>query len=250
MDRAVLDQLFADPLGEVNRDGESHALVPAVVRGDRGVDSDHLAVEVDQRPAAIAGIDRGIGLDVIFTVDADSASGGADDAGSDRALQPERLAEGQHPIANLHGAAVAELGDGQGFFALDVNQGQVAGRIGLDVEPLELAAIGQSHHDLSAAADDVVVGEDHAAGIDDDSRTDGHSTVLGRFRRRAARKLVKEPPQIGIVLEQISERHLLGAKGHLLLVAFGACFCSVVALASAGMFITITTEGKARFAAL
>ena len=48
--------------GDVDRDGEADALAAA---GDGGVDADDLAARVEQRAAAVAGVDRGVGLDEV-----------------------------------------------------------------------------------------------------------------------------------------------------------------------------------------
>ena len=48
--------------GDVDRDGEADALA---VAGDRGVDADDLAARVEQRAAAVAGVDRRVGLDEV-----------------------------------------------------------------------------------------------------------------------------------------------------------------------------------------
>ena len=49
-------------LGDVDRDREADA---GRVAGDRGVDADDRAVGVEQRAAAVAGVDRGVGLDEV-----------------------------------------------------------------------------------------------------------------------------------------------------------------------------------------
>ena len=52
-------QLVDQRLGRVDGDGEADVLGLA---GDRGVDADDLALHVEQRPAGVAGVDRGVGL--------------------------------------------------------------------------------------------------------------------------------------------------------------------------------------------
>src|ERR1700674_382940 len=54
--RAQLEELLVDRL---DRDGEADALCPLQ---HQGVDADHLTVLPDQRAAAVAGIDRCVGL--------------------------------------------------------------------------------------------------------------------------------------------------------------------------------------------
>ena len=87
------------------------ALVAAALRRDHGVDPDHFAADVEQRTAAVARIDGGVGLQEILVhvhVQA-GASLGADDAMRDGAGQPERGADRQHAIADLHRVGVAEF---------------------------------------------------------------------------------------------------------------------------------------------
>ena len=99
----LLDQALHDGLGHVDGDGEADAHVAAGAAGDGGVDADDLAVRVDQRAAAVAGVDGGVGLDEVLVVgDADvGAALGADDAGGDGLVEAERIADGEHPLADL-----------------------------------------------------------------------------------------------------------------------------------------------------
>ena len=81
MNRAVLDQGSLDVLDEVRGDGQADALETAAAALDRRVDADHLAVHVDERPAAVAGIDGRVGLQEVFVhVHVQIAALGADDA--------------------------------------------------------------------------------------------------------------------------------------------------------------------------
>jgi hypothetical protein len=77
-----------DLLGLVDGDGEAEALAAGV---DGGVDGDDLALEVEQRAAARAGGDRGVGLqevDVAVGVEAEAAAAlGRDDAGAGGLLE-------------------------------------------------------------------------------------------------------------------------------------------------------------------
>src|SRR5208282_2395104 len=129
--------------------------------------ADYVAVEIHQRPAAVAGIDRGIRLDEILAVgNADPAILRTDDAGRDRAFQSERLAEGQHPIADLDLAAVAKPGGRKGACTFDAQNGQIGFRVGFDIDGLELPDILQPDHDLAVACNDVPVCEYDSCRID------------------------------------------------------------------------------------
>ena len=78
----------------VNRDREAD---PLRAVHDRAVDADQLAQDVDQRAAAVAGIDQRAGLDeagvmdgVVAGADGDLAVQRRDDAGGDGVLEAER----------------------------------------------------------------------------------------------------------------------------------------------------------------
>src|SRR3954462_3092197 len=84
----------------VRRHREADADVPAPRPAglDLRVDADHARVAVEQRAARVAGVDRGIGLDGARDGEpvrrVDLAPEGGDDAGGERALEAERVADG------------------------------------------------------------------------------------------------------------------------------------------------------------
>ncbi|HEU4547661.1 MAG TPA: ATP-binding protein [Microlunatus sp.] len=63
--------------------------------------------EIDQRSAGVAGIDRGIGLDHLPTIQ------GTDHAGGDGAVEAERRADGDHRLADSQALADPEARGGQ-----------------------------------------------------------------------------------------------------------------------------------------
>src|SRR6266404_3873833 len=63
MNAAVGDEVVGDTFRGVNGDGEADACSRSGGRIDRGVDSDHFAVRVDERAAGVAAIDGRVGLD-------------------------------------------------------------------------------------------------------------------------------------------------------------------------------------------
>src|SRR5438477_93052 len=77
---------------------DSHTDRPARRREDRGIDPDHLAFDVECRPAGIADIDRRVDLnEVVIGAFADIAPARRHDARGHRAAQSERIAHRQHP---------------------------------------------------------------------------------------------------------------------------------------------------------
>ena len=65
-------------------------------------------VHVEERPAGVAAVDRGVGLDEVVVAALQRAVARRDDAGGDREALAERVADGQHPVADLRRVAVAE----------------------------------------------------------------------------------------------------------------------------------------------
>ena len=65
---AAFKQLFGNRPGHVDRDRETDAHVTAAAAEDRGVDANHLAIEIDQRSTRITRIDRGICLDEVLVI--------------------------------------------------------------------------------------------------------------------------------------------------------------------------------------
>ena len=94
--------------------GKADALVRSAGAGDRRVQADHFAAQVEQRPAAVARIDRRVGLQEVLILHAVvaqpqiAAAFGADDAVGDGVAQAEGTAHGQHEIADLQLAGIAE----------------------------------------------------------------------------------------------------------------------------------------------
>ena len=68
---------------------------------DRGVDADHVAVDVEGRTAGIALVHRRVDLDeVVIGAGADVAAARRNDAGRDGAAEAERIADREHPVAD------------------------------------------------------------------------------------------------------------------------------------------------------
>jgi hypothetical protein len=139
----------------------------------RGVDADNPAVAVDQWAAGITRVQRRVGLD--HAVDqppgraAQAAAERADDAGRDRRLKPERIADRDDQLADAQPRRAAEFGIGQpaGGKAQDCQIGRriVADRCGFD-----LAAVGHRGGEPARAGDDMVVGQEITVRGEDDPK--------------------------------------------------------------------------------
>ena len=165
------DQLLADFVGEIDRDGETEPAIHAI---DQRVHADDTAVDIAKRAAAVAGIDRGVGLDEI----GNRVTGGAeqiapafpaDHAASEGVIELEGRADGEGEFAYAQFVAVAHLHRGQ-IVRVDLDHGHVGFFIGADELGLKLAPVFQLHVDAIGTLDHVIVGEDVAVRFDDESR--------------------------------------------------------------------------------
>ena len=97
----LFDERDGDAPDAVDRNGVSVAAARA--GADRGGQPDHLSVEIDQRAARVAGVDVGVGQKIAALASCCAlrrpAGPAADDPGGDRLVEPQRAADGQHPLA-------------------------------------------------------------------------------------------------------------------------------------------------------
>ena len=110
----LVAQLVDDRHDQFAGRGEADADRAARGRDDGGADPYHLAIHVEDRAARVAWIDRRIELqEVVERTRAKIAATRRDDAGGDRPAEAERIAGGQHPVAHLDLAGIAERDGGQ-----------------------------------------------------------------------------------------------------------------------------------------
>src|SRR3954453_18149234 len=122
---ALLAQLRQRALDGVDRDGETDALAAAARGQDLRVDAEHAALLVEERPARVAVVDGGVGLDRARDAEAagervDRAVEARDDAGRERLRLVERGADRGHGLADEEARARAEL-DGREVEALRID---------------------------------------------------------------------------------------------------------------------------------
>ncbi len=175
-----LQDLGGGHLDLLDRDREADADVAALVggdlraeRGDRGVDPDHLALQVDQRATGVAGVDRGVGLHgvdvgvvVLALARGDRPVDRADDAGGHRGREAERRADRDHGLADPHLVGRADGGRLESLGLRHVEHGDVVDRAAADHGGLDVVAVLVDDLDravvLVGLGDHVVVGDDVA----------------------------------------------------------------------------------------
>src|SRR5215207_3516870 len=172
-DAPLADELRQDALGDVDGDGEADAhRAAAVGREDLRVDADHAPLRVEQRPAGVARVDRGVGLDgalddaAVARLDGPLEAG--DDAGRQRAVEAERVADGQNLLPDREAVAVGHRHDLQGLaHAGDLEDGEVGVRVAADDARRVGLVAAEADGDLVGALDDVEVGQDVPLVVDD-----------------------------------------------------------------------------------
>ena len=182
-DASVFSNLLVGVANDAAGDGEADTFVAAGFRVDEGVDADDVAVGVDERAAAVAGIDGGVGLDVDHrVVGIGLAEDGADEAHADGVFEAFGTAEGEDELAFLDFFVAADL-ESRKVGRFDFEDGEIDELAEADdTSGKDFAArfkrgcrlrAGRfrSEDDANAfgAFDDVIVGDDVAVGIDDDA---------------------------------------------------------------------------------
>ena len=112
---AVANQPRRDESRRVARDREAEALCR---HDDRGVDADDVAARVDQRPAGVAGVERGVGLNDVVDqppgLGAQRPAERADDARGDRMLKTVGVADGDRHLPDPHRRELPSVAQGSG----------------------------------------------------------------------------------------------------------------------------------------
>ena len=142
-------------------------------------DTDDFAEEIEQWPAAVAGIDLRGGLQIKIATDLTRL--GAEDALRDGALQTERAADGEHALTRGQRIRAADLDvlELRRVFVLDLQQREIGELVhGHDANLLvgasfELAVFLVINFDgnLRLAFDDVEVGDEKAVFVEEEPRT-------------------------------------------------------------------------------
>ena len=179
------EELVDHGADHVRGHGEADADIAAARRDDGGVDADQLALGVDQRAAGVAGVDGRVGLDEVLVAAArdPAAAERADDARGDGLAEAERVADGEHEVADLELRRSRRRAARSRFRARMRRRARSVPGSPPTSSACELAPVLQRDGDALGVLGHVVVGDDEAlARVDDDARARGQ-----RLARRAAR---------------------------------------------------------------
>ena len=168
------EDVLDDRHGSVDGDGEADVLCERGERAGR-VDPDQLPVDVDERPARVAGVDGRVRLDHVPQRHAPQgrelpAEPGDDPARHRRAAEPERVAERDRVVAQAQARGGPDL-DSMEIGRVHADDRQVALGSGAENPAGKLGVLPVGEHDRDAfgVLDDVVVREDGAVLVDDDA---------------------------------------------------------------------------------
>ena len=169
-DIALGDDLIHDILDLGAGNGEAQAFHAGVVGEGadlHGIDADDLTVAVDERPAGVAGIQGGIGLDqghgaavhVHVPVDGgDDAVGiGAPEGGA------QGITDGDHRVAHPQCGGISKLGGGQ-IVAVDAQHRQIRNVVTANQPGREAAVIGELHGNCVGILHHMGIGHDISVG--------------------------------------------------------------------------------------
>jgi hypothetical protein len=163
-------------LYEVRRYRKADAIGDCIGLGiDRGQcwDTNEFSLQIDQCPAAIAGIHGSIGLDGVGNCGSCrlryTAVEGAHDTPGGCLSDPQRIADCQHLLTHDEPGRVANLGDRHIGERLNAYHGQVIGGNRADQLGWLSVSVVQNGHDALFAADDMVIGYDVTLRVNNDS---------------------------------------------------------------------------------
>jgi hypothetical protein len=182
---AVLAQLRIRHRHQRARDREAETLVAAGVGEDERVDADELTGGVDERSAAVAGVDWRVGLDVDGRrIGVGLPSGRAHHAHRHRVLQALRAAECEHELALPDAGRVRESQRRQ-IRQLDFQEREIDLARDADDRRVDSSRTALRQHDLHApcAGHHVSIRDDVAVGVDDDAGSDPPLPAISRCTR-------------------------------------------------------------------
>ncbi len=208
MDDGARAQIRQELLGDVDGNGEIQADAPALVADDAARNAHDGSVEVDERPAAAAGIDRRVGLEELDSRSVEAAPLGAENPGRDGVMKAQWIADRDDVIAHVQAIGVAERSWAKTRGIGNPQQREVGVWVGANDRRVQVVAVRRSHVDQRCALHHVRVGQNQPCGIDHDARSEsflnGPEQVLPRrLGRRAVGFL---PPHDGV-----QEHHRVGA---------------------------------------
>ena len=178
----------------------------------------------DQRTAAVAGIDRGVGLDVrhplAFADVGIGAPDSTDDSSCHGVVQAKGVADGNRPLTGPELVGIAQAGHRQ-VVGHHLHHSHIGEGVSAEHFAFELPAIGQGDGHPIGALHHVFIGEDQAVGTGDEADP-WPLLALGRWTK------TQDPPQgIAHLFHGVDADHrrsdpFHGADDHIFTACSGA----------------------------
>ncbi len=175
----LLDQPAGNEFGGVARDRETDSLGRP---NHRGVDSDHFARGIRERPAGVSGIQRGVGLDDVVDQSArlrvHRATERANHSGGHARLKTERVTNGDCDLTDAQCFRIGQPHVGK-LRRINANHGEIGIRIVSDKLGARFTAVGKVDHNFARTMHDVAVGQNKTVRRDDESRAAAAARAVG-----------------------------------------------------------------------
>src|SRR3982074_2934177 len=185
----IADELGHGAIDDVDRDGKADPGIRPRRREDRRVHADEPPGRIEQRTARIAGIDRGVGLDDV--ADLPAAAGGqpplqrAYDAVGKRLVEPERIADRKGGLPDLEVRRAPDRDRLRKIVhAGEPNDREIVMRRKADVRRLDGLSRCQTYRKGFRPLHDMVIGDDVAGLVPDESGAGSDFRLIGGRRRR------------------------------------------------------------------
>ncbi len=108
----------------------------------------------------------------------------ANDSGGDGGIQSKGAAEGQNPIADLYAIGITELGSGEFVVRFNFDYGEIGVFVDADYVRVVMSGIAVNGDlNFCGLVNDVIVGEDEALLVNDDSGAEAAFSVLAAIGR-------------------------------------------------------------------
>ena len=153
--------MLHDIARHVDRHGQANALIAPTARQNRRVDSHQFPAQIHHCPAAVARVDRRVGLNKILVIQQIQIAPPyrAHNAVGHGMAQAIRIADCQHPGADFQLVRIAHRERGQ-VAPVNFEDRDIALRIRADQRCAKGSAIAQFHFKGIGACDDVIIGQD------------------------------------------------------------------------------------------
>ena len=196
----------------------------------RGVNSNHFARGIRERPSGVSRIQRCIGLDNVVDQSArlrvHRATERTNHSGGDARLKPKRITNGDRDLTDTQCFRIGQP-HMRKLRRINANHGEISIRIVSDKLGARFPAVGKIDYDFARTMHDVAIGQNKTIRRDDESRAAAAARAVGpRFdvhhRRRDPVDRTDDGARIFVEQSDIS---LAGADGP------GACLFPAVSAA-------------------